>query len=61
MIVFNLVAVLAGLAAIGAFFMGARAVVNHGRAQEYGVSGWTWHSVFNFFVFLTILTAPLSR
>jgi hypothetical protein len=59
--VFNVLVALCGLGAVGSFLMGARAAVNHGRRQEYGVSGWTWHSVFKFFVFLTILAAPLSH
>lgn len=60
---FYFLVLMSGLGAIGAFVFGARAMaVNGGSQQQCGSSaGWTWHSVFTFFVFVTILAAPLSR
>lgn len=59
---FDCLALLGGFGAIGSFLLGFRATSrNNYTQQELTDSSWSWHGVFTFFVFLTILTAPLTR
>lgn len=57
--IFNFLTVISGLFAIGSFFFGTRVVAQNGAMQERAERG--WHGAFSFFVYLTILVAPLSH
>ena len=60
--VFTVITFLGGLGAIVSFLFGARAVVRYGSLEEpCGLACWTWRGIFTFCVFMTILSAPLSR
>jgi hypothetical protein len=59
--VFNLLVVMSGLAAVGTFLLGARSLVQVTPGTRGARSSCSWQGVFMFFVFATILAAPLSR
>jgi hypothetical protein len=58
--VFTLLAIVGGLGAIGSFVIGARAMARNSELGYCDGSCWTWRGVFSFWVFLTILSAPLA-
>jgi hypothetical protein len=59
---FTLLTLLGGAGVIVSFLSGVRAMVRHGTVGHRTSAEWmAWREVFQGAVFLTILSAPLSR